>query len=69
MLTAEAGAVLQAAYLAATAVGLGCGAVLSLDHDEIAGLLGLSNDDERPIVCLLIGSESSVEANFCQQIM
>ncbi|MGW4058165.1 nitroreductase family protein [Amycolatopsis sp. NPDC004747] len=66
ILTAEAGSVLQTASLAATAAGLGSGAVLGLDHDEIIELLGLPGDDERPMVCLLIGSENSVEADFDQ---
>lgn len=68
ILTAEAGGVLQSVYLAATAAGLGCGAVLGLDHDAIVELLGLPGDDERPMVCLLIGSENSVEADFDQRI-
>jgi SagB-type dehydrogenase family enzyme len=68
VLTAEAGSVLQTGHLAATAAGLGCGAMLGLDHDAIAELLGPSGDDERPVVCLLIGSENSVEADFDQRI-
>ena len=64
LLNAEAGGLLQTAYLAATAGGLGCGAVLNLDHREIDDLLCLTGTDERSIVCLMIGRERRGDADF-----
>ena len=68
MLNADAGAVLQIAYLAATAAGVGCGAVLNLDNQEIDEVLGLTGTGERTLVSLMIGGECRADADFDQRL-
>jgi SagB-type dehydrogenase family enzyme len=64
VLNAEAGAVAQAVYLAATEAGYGCGAVLGLENLAMNELLGLAGTDERTLLFLLIGHERAGVAEF-----
>ncbi|GIH20427.1 hypothetical protein Raf01_85990 [Rugosimonospora africana] len=64
LLNAEVGAVAQNVYLAAAALGLGCGAVLNLDHVVVDEVLGFDGTDERALLCLLIGGERDGSAEF-----
>ncbi|GIH21027.1 SagB family peptide dehydrogenase [Rugosimonospora africana] len=64
LLNAEVGTVAQSVYLTATAVGLGCGAVLNLDHVAVDQVLGFDGTDERTLLCLLIGGERDGSAEF-----
>ncbi|HWM00833.1 MAG TPA: SagB family peptide dehydrogenase [Actinophytocola sp.] len=66
MLNSEVGAVAQTCYLAATALGVGCGAVLGLDNVALDDLLGIGpehGDDERTLLFLLVGPERSDPAD------
>ncbi len=57
MLNIEVGQAAQAAYLAATARGLGVGAVLGLDSLGVDGLLGIDGTGEHSMICVLVGHE------------
>lgn len=57
MLSIEAGSAVQTAYLAATARGLGVGAVLGLDNIRIDELLGIAGTGERSMIFMLLGHE------------
>lgn len=67
MLNSEVGAVAQTCYLAATALGVGCGAVLGLDNVALDDLLGIGpehGDDERTLLFLLLGPERTDPADL-----
>lgn len=57
MLGVEVGQAAQGCYVAATARGLGVGAVLGIDNLAIDDLLGISRTDERSLLFLLLGHE------------
>lgn len=64
LLNAEVGAVAQTAYLAASAAGIGCGAVLGFDNIAIDEIVGLDRADERTFLFLLLGHERTDPADF-----
>lgn len=74
MLNSEVGAVAQTCYLAATAIGVGCGAVLGLDNVALDDLLGIGPEhgddrgddrgDERTLLFLLVGPERTDPADL-----
>ncbi|MEV6985564.1 SagB family peptide dehydrogenase [Sphaerisporangium sp. NPDC051017] len=57
MLSIEVGQAAQTAYVAATARGLGVGAVLGLDNVGIDALLGIDGTGERSMIFMLLGHE------------
>ncbi|MFB4278635.1 MULTISPECIES: SagB family peptide dehydrogenase [unclassified Nonomuraea] len=57
MLNIEAGHAAQTAYLAATARGIGCGAVLGLDNPGVDELLGTAGTGENSLIFILLGRE------------
>lgn len=66
VLNHEVGAVAQAGYLTAAALGVGCGAVLGLDNVAVDDLLGIGpahGDDERTFLFLLVGPERTDPAD------
>jgi SagB-type dehydrogenase family enzyme len=69
MLNADVGAQAQAAYLAATALGLGVGAVLGLDNLAVDELLGLDGTDERSLLFVLLGHERVGRASYSHSIL
>jgi SagB-type dehydrogenase family enzyme len=64
LLNAEVGQAVQAGYLAASATGTGCGAVLNLVHPVIDDVLGHTGTGERAILCLMVGGEVDGGAEF-----
>jgi SagB-type dehydrogenase family enzyme len=64
VLNFEVGAVAQTAYVAATAAGVGCGAVLGFDNIAIDESVGLDRSDERTFLFLLLGHERTDPADF-----
>jgi SagB-type dehydrogenase family enzyme len=64
VLSTEVGAVAQAAYVAASASGVGCGAVLGFDNPAIDESVGLDRSDERTFLFLLLGHERTDPADF-----
>ncbi|MEU4424449.1 SagB family peptide dehydrogenase [Actinoplanes sp. NPDC024001] len=68
LLNAEVGTVAQAGCLAAAAIGVGCGAVLNLDHPAVDDVLGFPGTDERSVLCLLIGGERDGGADFVHHL-
>jgi SagB-type dehydrogenase family enzyme len=67
MLNSEVGAVAQTCYLTATALGVGCGAVLGLDNVALDDLLGIGPEhgsDERTLLFLLVGPERTDPADL-----
>ncbi|WP_037311640.1 nitroreductase family protein [Amycolatopsis orientalis] len=64
ILNAAAGQVVQSCYLAAAAVRLGCGAILSLDHLVVDEALGFTGTGERALVCFLLGRENRANAEY-----
>ncbi|MGQ0837534.1 SagB family peptide dehydrogenase [Actinokineospora sp.] len=63
LINSEVGAVAQAAYLTATALGIGCGAVLGFDNVGMNELIGLAGTDRQTFLFLLLGSEPAQSAN------
>lgn len=61
---AVVGAVAQAVYTAAPAVGLGCGVALGFDNVGYAEEFGLQDTDEAPLLIMMIGHERSKDADF-----
>jgi SagB-type dehydrogenase family enzyme len=55
VLNAEAGIAAQRAYMASTALSLGCGAILGFDGRKIDQILGLTKE-EMPLLLILLGS-------------
>jgi SagB-type dehydrogenase family enzyme len=68
LLNAEVGTVAQAGCLAAAAIGIGCGAVLNLDHPAVDDVLGFPGTGERTVLCLLIGGERDGGADFVHHL-
>ncbi|WP_214105609.1 SagB family peptide dehydrogenase [Acrocarpospora catenulata] len=64
MLSIEVGQAAQTAYLAATARGLGVGAVLGLDNIGIDELLGIEGTGERSMVFMLLGHERAPRLGY-----
>jgi SagB-type dehydrogenase family enzyme len=64
LVNAETGAIAQTLYLAAAALGLGCGAVLGFDNVAIAERLGLAGSDERVLLMIMVGHERRARADF-----
>ncbi|GIG05102.1 SagB family peptide dehydrogenase [Catellatospora coxensis] len=60
---AEVGAVTQGVYLAATGLGVGCGAALGFDNTSLAELADLADGDEWPLIILMVGNERSDDAD------
>lgn len=63
-LNIEAGMVAQTIYLTATALSLGCGAVLGFDNLAINEALGLLGTDLRSLLFIMAGSERQNNACF-----
>ena len=64
MLSVEVGELAQTSYLAATARGLGIGAVLGLDNLAVDEFLGIEQTDERSMLFLLLGHERAGRAGY-----
>ncbi len=64
MLSVEVGQLAQTSYLAATARGLGIGAVLGIDNLAADEFLGLEETDERSMLFLLLGHERAGRAGY-----
>jgi SagB-type dehydrogenase family enzyme len=63
LVNSEVGSVAQTVYLTATALGIGCGAVLGFDNIAMNELLGLDGSDRRTFLFLLLGSTPAQSAN------
>ena len=68
ILNAEVGTVAQHVYCAATAQGVGCGAVLGFDNVSMDEALGLDGTDERTVLFLLLGREPETAADLAHQL-
>lgn len=64
MLSIEVGQLAQTTYLAATARGLGVGAVLGIDNLAVDEFLGLEETDERSMLFILLGHERAGRAGY-----
>ncbi|MBO8186390.1 SagB/ThcOx family dehydrogenase [Streptomyces spirodelae] len=65
LLNAEAGAVAQAAYLAAASLGTGCGAALGFDYEALhAALAPAVGPDTWPLLLLMAGHERCDRPRF-----
>jgi SagB-type dehydrogenase family enzyme len=64
MLNFEVGAAAQTAYLAASALHIGCGAVLGLDNIAIDEALGITSSGENSLLFVLLGNERPGAASF-----
>ncbi|WBQ05863.1 SagB family peptide dehydrogenase [Kribbella sp. CA-293567] len=64
MLSVEVGQLAQTSYLAATARGLGIGAVLGIDNLAVDEFLGIGQTDERSMLFLLLGHERAGRAGY-----
>ncbi|MGP3988813.1 SagB family peptide dehydrogenase [Streptomyces sp. 3N207] len=65
LLNAEVGAVAQTAYLAAAALGTGCGAALGFDYEALHTALGLAlGPDTWPLLLLMTGHERPDRPRF-----
>jgi SagB-type dehydrogenase family enzyme len=61
---AVVGAVAQAVYTAAPAVGLGCGVALGFDNVAYAEQFGVQDTDESPLLIMMVGHERSQDADY-----
>ncbi|MGP3974520.1 SagB family peptide dehydrogenase [Streptomyces sp. 8N114] len=65
LLNAEVGAVAQSAYLAAAALGTGCGAALGFDYEALQAALGPAvGPDTWPLLLLMTGHERPDRPRF-----
>ncbi|MEO3859321.1 SagB family peptide dehydrogenase [Acrocarpospora sp. B8E8] len=64
ILNAEAGGVVQAGYLAATAAGVNCGAVLGLDNITYNDVFQLTGTDECTFLFVLLGRGRTASAEL-----
>lgn len=62
------GAVAQATYTAAAALGLGCGVALGFDNISYIEELGLDGTGEAPLLIMMIGRERARAADYSFQI-
>jgi SagB-type dehydrogenase family enzyme len=69
VLNAEVGAIAQTAYVSATALGVGCGAVLGFDNIAMDEAVGLDDGDERTFLFLLLGHERADRADFDYRLL
>lgn len=69
VLNAEVGAIAQTAYVSATALGVGCGAVLGFDNIAMDEAVGLDDGDERTFLYLLLGHERADRADFDYRLL
>ena len=58
IMNAEAGMVAERCYVAASALGLGCGAALGLDATRINRVLGIDGEKESSILLIFIGHQA-----------
>ncbi|GAB3137383.1 SagB/ThcOx family dehydrogenase [Micromonospora sonneratiae] len=65
----EAGAVAQVAYLAAAALGVGCGAVLGLDNEILDEALGLTGTPLRTVLFVLLGYDRADTGTFAYPVL
>jgi SagB-type dehydrogenase family enzyme len=68
ILNAEVGTVAQAAYCAATSLGIGCGAVLGFDNVGMDEGLGLDDSDEKTLLFVLLGRQSERAADLSYRL-
>jgi len=64
LLNAVVGSATQSCYVAASAIGVACGAALGFDNVSYAERLGLPQDDEWPMIALMVGHDRGDQANF-----
>lgn len=64
ILNAEVGTVAQAAYCAAAALGIGCGAVLGFDNVGMDEALGIDGTDEKSLLFVLLGRQPTNAADL-----
>jgi SagB-type dehydrogenase family enzyme len=57
LLNALAGSAIQVSYLAATVLGVGCGAVLGLDNEALDEMLGLTGSGRHTLLFALLGHD------------
>jgi SagB-type dehydrogenase family enzyme len=57
VMNAEAGMAAQRAYLASTALSLGCGAVAGFDARQIAGITATDEKSEIPLLLIFLGNQ------------
>lgn len=69
LVTAMIGAASQAAYVAAAALGVGCGVVLGFDSVSFVEELGLTDTGEVPLILMMVGHESGPSADFRAELV
>ncbi|WP_069813256.1 SagB family peptide dehydrogenase [Streptomyces sp. TP-A0874] len=69
VVNSEVGAVAQTAYVAASALGVGCGTVLGFDNIAIDEAVGLDGTDERTFLFVLLGHERADRADFDSRLV
>lgn len=60
----EIGLVVQSIYLAASGMGIGCGAILGLDNINMNSILGLAGSDQDTLLFVMIGNQTTSHANY-----
>jgi SagB-type dehydrogenase family enzyme len=63
------GAVAQGTYVAASALGIGCGVALGFDNISYIEELDLAETGEAPLLIMMIGNERPMSANFRYDIV
>ncbi|MFE0687551.1 nitroreductase family protein [Streptomyces xiamenensis] len=68
VVNATVGAIAQATYTAAAALGIGCGVALGFDNISYREELDLLGTDEAPLLIMLLGHERPAPADFRYEI-
>ncbi|QKV72299.1 nitroreductase family protein [Streptomyces harbinensis] len=68
LVNATVGAIAQATYTAAAALGIGCGVALGFDNLSYREELDLEGTDEAPLLIMLLGHERPAPADFRYEI-
>jgi SagB-type dehydrogenase family enzyme len=69
LVTGTIGAASQAAYVAAAALGVGCGVVLGFDSVSFVEELGLADTGEVPLILMMVGHETGPSADFRAELV
>lgn len=69
LVNAEVGGAAQRIYMAAAALGFGCGAVLGFDNVSIQERLGRAGTDDWPLLLVMIGRERAARAEYHYEML
>lgn len=69
LVNATIGAISQATYTAASALGVGCGVALGFDNISFIEALGLEQSGEKPLLVMAVGRERGAAGDFTTSLV